>query len=69
MNKQRSNIIKNNITYKLSMRSEFFILNVIALKLYTQYKYNIYLLVFIFMCIISSIIFRSFIISYVAYLT
>lgn len=56
MIKQRINIIKHNIIYKLS---EFFRLNVIALRLNNVYKYNIFLLMFIFLCIISSIIFRS----------
>ena len=38
---------------------EFFRLNLISLKLNSQYKLNVYLLLLLFICIISSIIIRS----------
>jgi hypothetical protein len=39
--------------------TQFFRLNLIALKLNNHYKLNIYLLLILFICIISSVIFRS----------
>jgi hypothetical protein len=39
--------------------SHFFRLNLVALRINNHYKLNIYLMLFIFICIISSIIFRS----------
>ena len=48
------------ITYNIS---ELFRLNLIALRINYYYKYNIYLLFFLFLCIISSILIRSNIIN------
>jgi len=39
--------------------SHFFRLNLVALRINNHYKLNIYLMLFILICIISSIIFRS----------
>ena len=43
--------------------SKFIKLNIISLRLNSYYKYNLYLLIFIFVCILSSIIVRSNIIN------
>lgn len=39
--------------------SQFFRLNLVALKLYNTYKYNIYLMILLFACVICSILLRS----------
>jgi len=43
--------------------SKFIKLNIITLKLNSYYKYNLYLIIFLFICVISSIIVRSTIID------
>ena len=54
-----SNLMTHILTTLTNKISVFFKLNIIALRLNYQYKYNIYLLIFILTCIISSIILRS----------
>lgn len=41
------------------MMQKFFHLNLMALRIYNSYKLNMYMLLLLFICIISSIIFRS----------
>lgn len=63
---EKSLIVNMNFAYLRDLKlksslyiSHFFRLNLVALRINHHYKLNIYFMLFIFICIISSIVFRS----------